>query len=279
MKNYTIWIISPPDYPHSRAFDEVALSLHYGFKNLGIDVPIARDPMDVRGIPIILGANVLSAMKGNLTLPRDTIIYNLEQITPGSRWLTDTYLSLLSQLQVWDYSDYNIEQLAKLGITNVKKCPIGYVDELQRVPHGVKKDIDVLFYGSVNERRRTVLNGLKDEGINIQYSRGHYDAERDAIIARAKIVLNVHFYEAKIFEMVRVSYLLANKVCVVSEDSPSEEALDAVKDGIALCEYGEIVSRCKELLADDAARDALAQKGYELFSAQKQEAALKGLLT
>jgi hypothetical protein len=42
---------------------------------------------------------------------------------------------------------------------------------------------------------------------------------RDELIARAKVVLNLHYYEAAIFEQVRVSYLLNNEALVISESS------------------------------------------------------------
>ena len=48
-------------------------------------------------------------------------------------------------------------------------------------------------------------------------------AERDALIARARLVLNLHFYPTAIFELVRVSYLLANGKAVVAECGPETE--------------------------------------------------------
>ena len=79
------------------------------------------------------------------------------------------------------------------------------------------EDIDVLFVGSVNERRLIVLKQLAAQGINVDARFNLYGAERDAFVARARIILNVHFYDARLFEIVRVSYLLANRKCVVSE--------------------------------------------------------------
>ena len=38
---------------------------------------------------------------------------------------------------------------------------------------------------------------------------------RDDLIARAKVVLNINKHQAKIFEIVRVSYLMANAKAVV----------------------------------------------------------------
>ena len=78
----------------------------------------------------------------------------------------------------------------------------------------------MLFYGMVNERRRQVLQNLESR-CRLAVLTGVFGAERDALIARAKIVLNLHYYETCILEQTRVSYLLNNGACVVSEDSPS----------------------------------------------------------
>jgi hypothetical protein len=51
---------------------------------------------------------------------------------------------------------------------------------------------------------------------------GAYGAGRDALVARSKIVLSMHYYEPAAFEIVRVAYLLANAKAVVAEVNPGE---------------------------------------------------------
>ena len=51
MKDYCIWIVSLPDFVHSHAFDEVALSLHCAFKTLGYEVPIVRTTSEITKHP------------------------------------------------------------------------------------------------------------------------------------------------------------------------------------------------------------------------------------
>jgi hypothetical protein len=83
-------------------------------------------------------------------------------------------------------------------------CGIGYGPELTRIAPA-PEDIDVLFVGSVNERRLIVLKQLAERGVNVDARFNLYGPERDAFVARARIILNVHFYDARLFEMVRVS--------------------------------------------------------------------------
>jgi hypothetical protein len=141
---------------------------------------------------------------------------------------------------------------------------------LTRIPTDQEKDIDVLFYGSVNERRARILDELKSRGLNVVSLFGVYGAERDQAIARAKIVLNHHHYKPNIFEIVRISYLLANKVCVVAEGDLDDPDVKPLNGGIELAPYDDLVERCVELVGDAARRQKVAQTGFERICARRQ---------
>ena len=147
--------------------------------------------------------------------------------------------------------------------------PIGYVPELTRIAPA-PEDIDVLFYGVLSERRYAVLKDLHDRGLRVKWLSGVLGASRDAWIARSKIVLNVHYWEAKIFEIARVSYLLANRRAVVSERGADPTLERDLESGVAFADYDGLVDRCVELLGDERARRELAERGYQVFSARSQ---------
>jgi acetyltransferase-like isoleucine patch superfamily enzyme/SAM-dependent methyltransferase len=201
-------------------------------------------------------------------LPKDSILYNLEQISPDSPWLTRNLLEQFKAFEVWDYSLTNIHNLQGLGVHHVKHVPIGYAPILSKIPQcsRAQQDIDVLFYGSLNERRDRILHQLQDRGIKVATLFGVYGPERDKVIARAKIVLNIHFYEAKVFEIVRVSYLLANQKFVISEQSPNDPDTDFLDQGLVFVPYEELVETCVKWLEDREGRDAIAQQGFQLMS-------------
>src|SRR5689334_15961752 len=106
MTRYSIWIVSPPNYIHSHAFDEVAIALDAAFRALGRDAEVVREPSRLGDVTIVLGANLLT--HGTVPADKRLILFNLEQITPNSVWLTDAYLALLGCHPVWDYSEGNI---------------------------------------------------------------------------------------------------------------------------------------------------------------------------
>ncbi|MDO8300157.1 MAG: hypothetical protein Q7T64_10710, partial [Lacisediminimonas sp.] len=128
-----------------------------------------------------------------------------------------------------------------------------------------KQDIDVLFYGTLANRRRLILDELRARGVNLHVETDCYGPQRDALIARARIVLNLHAYDAHIFEIVRVSYLLANRKAVVAEVGPHTDIDPLFRDAVAAAPYEHLVDTCMRLLANDGQRLALEQRGYEIM--------------
>ena len=271
-RQFCIWIVTPPNYLHSRCFEEVALSLREAFAALGHDAPIVTDAVDVVGTAVALGGHFLP----RLPHPRDLIVYNLEQLAGNADRIVPGYMDILRRYPVWDYSQRNIADLAAVGV-KAALCGIGYMPGLTRIPPAAK-DIDVLFIGSMNPRRGEVLDQIQAQGAKVQVVFNCYGAERDALIARAKLVLNVHFYEAKLFEIVRVSYLLANRVCVVSESGLDNELEMPFLGGVAFASYGGLAQACLRLLGHEAARGRIAEKGFRQMQALPQTDMLRRAL-
>ena len=277
MGQYAVSIATQPDFVHSEAFREVAESIHHGLLALGHD-SLLSDRTDLPGRRhIVFGSNLISEGDADAPLAPGSVLYNLEQIYDDSPWLTPALLSLFRKHTVWDYSLANIQALARHGI-RARHVPIGYVPELTRIPAAPWRDIDVLFVGSIVERRLAVLQALHERGANVIPAFGVYGAERDELIARAKIVLNVHMYEAKVFEVVRVSYLLANRCFVVSERGLDVAGERPYEEGIAFVEYRELVNTCLLYLADERARDRTASRGFELFAQRRVPDLLRAVL-
>lgn len=263
-KEVTVWIVSPIGYIHAHAFDEVAEALVFSLSQQGYCARIVRNPSLCSEITIVLGANLLPSFNID-RLPKNFIILNLEQVDPTSSWMDTKYLRLLSKSQVWDYSSQNIKRLEAEGIQGVKKCNIGYAPTLSRIDQNRPKDIDVLFFGSINERRQKILVNLRDENLNVQHLFGVYGPQRDEFIARSKVVLNLHYYDAGVFEIVRVFYLLSNSKCVVSEIGGDGDLEKPFCNGVAFASYESLVEECKLLVGDTAARSAQETAGFEVM--------------
>merc|ERR1712070_797038 len=99
-----------------------------------------------------------------------------------------------------------------LKINNITWVPIFYSQNLEVIKNMKEKPIDILFYGSMNPRRAHILNELnKKYNVEIRVN-DLWDKERDDLISKSKIVINIHYYENAIVELHRISYLLCNKV-------------------------------------------------------------------
>ena len=267
---FHVVIIRPQGYVHADAFLEIAETLVYGFRRLSCVVTCAENQLSKKATNIVLGANLFSE-EHIAAIPANTIIYNFEQLSESSAWMTPALIKLFEKFQVWDYSKRNIEQLKKIGISeNVRYVPLGYVEEMTRIPPKKEQDIDVLFYGSINPRREKIINDLKAAGLNVEALFGVYGKARDAYIARAKVIVNIHYYETNIFELVRVSYLLANKKAVVSEYTETTEIDEDFIDGVALAPYDQLVDKCKELIGSDELRHSFEKRGFQCIQAHDE---------
>ena len=101
---HCIWIVTPPDYEHHSAFEEIAQAVSFAFVELGGSAPLVRHPSEWAGrAPIVFGANLCRFMPIP-DLPPASIIMNLEQTVPGSHWLDPGYVSLLKRYPVLDYN-------------------------------------------------------------------------------------------------------------------------------------------------------------------------------
>ena len=213
---------------------------------------------------IVLGAN--DSLFEPRTIPENSIIVNFEQLGPGQFWNKPKYIQLLKNYPVWDYSLSNIKYLSSLGITDISKIDIGYTLNLETCPPApVHQDIDVLFFGALNKRRRDIGITLKSLGLKVVFTANCFGEKRDLLISRSKVVLNIHYYESKILEVVRLSHLLANKKCVISEQG-NEDCVNKVWGrGLVLCDYSEIVSNVLIYLFCDKQRHEQEERAYDFI--------------
>ncbi len=106
-----------------------------------------------------------------------------------------------------------------------------------------------------------VFSELCDGGLKCMFVSGLYDDARDALIGRSKIVLNINKHQSRIFEIVRVSYLLANAKAVVADRQDETFIEPEVESAVVFCAPDRILSECERLLDDEPARRAVEEHG------------------
>ena len=266
---YNICVVQPEGYVHARAFDEVAILISAGLRDLGHITEIHKNKLDSNARNIIIGCHLLDSQSSSI-MPEDTIILNTEQLSEEIGTWNKNILNWLAKYESWDYSTKNIENVKAAGLKSPKQLVLGYHDDLRKIHSTKKLDIDVLFYGSMNERRRDVLQHLAREGLTIKHLFGAYGEERDHWISRSKIVLNVHFFNSKIFEIVRCFYLMINQKAIISEVDEATNIDEVYRPGIRGVSYDQIVRECVKVCKDEDARFWLEEQSIKTISSLPQ---------
>ena len=157
--------------------------------------------------------------------PKNYIIYQLEQ-KDISKWVDKKYeLSILFSKKTWDYSSSNILKFPdilqkKMQHFSIPLIPYHYLNK------NLKKDIynnstnNILFYGSMNEKRQLILNYLQKKlhpKYKIKIITSIFENDLFKEILNSKIIINIHYYENGILETNRFNECLSCKKIVISE--------------------------------------------------------------
>jgi hypothetical protein len=169
-------------------------------------------------------------------VPPGAIIFQTENV-PGQ--IPDPR-ALWPEHEIWDIS---AASAARYG---AKHVPIGWHPSMERFERRPveEQDIDVVFTGCMNPRRADVLQQLADRGLKVAHigPGGPHGAERDAVLARSRLALNMLFYPDGTLPVLRVAHLVANRVPVLSERCPEQW------NWVSHCDYENLVSCAAGLL-------------------------------
>lgn len=178
----------------------------------------------------------------NIKLPKNYIVFNTEPLK-REYWLDILKKRILNSKFCIDYSYTHSLFFDEWGFSNYKIIPYGYCENNEVIYNKYKttdgdeeKDIDILFYGCLQERRRIYLDELKtfaaEHNFNLVIRDNnlyHYD-EKCKIISRSKIVLSIaHRENLNTNDMFRLSFLASNKIFFLTEklgDSKFEDSVD-----------------------------------------------------
>ena len=147
------------------------------------------------------------------------IVFNQEPLTATQRqFMHKGYFAWLKQAdEVWDYDEQNIEVLNLIRPDVKLHILKPYKDWSKFAP--VAKDIDILFYGSMNEHRANILNELKKK-YKVTIIQTWDGRVLDSYIMRSKVLLNLHYYyESSMQEQARMIRWIGSTCRIVSEKS------------------------------------------------------------
>jgi hypothetical protein len=240
-----------PYAPRPYVFTETALCLQESLHNAGFLSDLHVNRADPHSLSIVLGA--VPPLHGPLEQldPRKTILFNLEQLASDSALAGSDYRRWLCKWLVVDYHSANVDHLRR------ENGPQQEVLELPLVPgHAARfhpevpddKTVDVLFFGTLTQRRAQIVDRLERAGLTVETVAGSYANELTPAIRRARIVLHVHFHSTGLFPVTRFLQPVASGVPIVCETSVASRLGDWRQSGILFSDYDDLVAACLQLL-------------------------------
>ena len=202
----------------------LALSQKYNFPVENIFSPKIND------VYIVFGANSKPDVLLNAQLDAEFkfyyIILNSEQIE--SPFLKNkSYIKLLKDSIVFSYSDSItkwLEENIRIKISGSFYFP--FIQSLYKY----KREYDVVFVGSKNDKRFKILDNLKKTSLNIycDFEWKHSNPEDlNNLLNKSKVVINIPYYSNNALETHRIIKALSCGCSVISLRS-SDDELDSV---------------------------------------------------
>ncbi|MEO8525386.1 MAG: methyltransferase domain-containing protein [Caldimonas sp.] len=257
-------IQQPTGYVHSLGLLDQARYFRFQLRRLGATVSIAKNRLRHDAVNFVFGAHL--GFEAGLRERHACVFVNLEQLGEGGAKVPEAYLRLLESSAVVDYDAENRAAYTKHAddVLVVPLLHAPYLVPLDPIPLE-DRPIDLLFFGSMNERRCAWLERIRAQGRTVKVlDTALYGAERDAYILQAKAVLNVHFYESGRFEQARVAHCLSLGTFVISERTPRTHPHPAFEDSVLWIEDGQLEQFFSEDF-DTAPYHRLAKAALERF--------------
>lgn len=232
----------------------VAYMLNHALLEAGFQASVITSPPSLgfgKAVYIVLCPQMFSR------LPRNLISFQMEQST-SSRWFTRSYLKKLrTSLAILDYSRTNIAFMEQQGIPYrsifympIMKIP-NYLEFLAtkglHFERGLQKEYEVLFYGDVNNaRRRTFLDQL-NKRFEVKIIGNLFGDELYRHILKARVVVNIHYYETALLETTRIYECLSLGIPVVSETAMDRAEYPELESQVRFTEIGDVAEMIKAI--------------------------------
>jgi SAM-dependent methyltransferase len=213
-------IIQPLGYVHSLGFLDQARFFRHQFRRMGATVSLGKNRLRHDAVNFVFGAHL--GFDASLRARHTCVFVNLEQLGTGGAAVSPSYLALLGNSAVVDYDAGNVSaytaHLDDVPLISFAHAPYLVGEDLALDA----RPIDILFFGSVNDRRAQLIEQVETSGRTVTLlSSPLYGPERDGLIRQAKAVFNCHFYESARFEQARAFQCMSLGTPLISERTAS----------------------------------------------------------
>lgn len=211
--------------------------------------------------------------------PAVYIAFQMEQ-TINSRWLTEEYMDILhNAYAVFDYSLENIKYFNKdpLLASKMYYLPVDVCEDMMDDGYASEeKEYDVLFYGApFVEHRQRYLKPIGEE-FNLRIICEQFGPELYREMNKAKILINVHYYEDALLETTRLYETLSVSDCLIiserSGDPREEAALEGIVDFVEVGDVAAMMERIRYWLDHEEERKSAVAKNRATLEARANAA-------
>ncbi len=243
--------LTPKNYP-IKVFSDVAKNLFFFLKKKNKKIIFSNKIIKKNCLNIVLGTIFLKKrtkfffINRKNKLPKNTILYNLESFFHKNLWYNKSLKYFYNNYNVVDYSNNNAKKITNLGINIKGYFPI-FFNIIKKKK--IKKEIDILFVGSLNKRRKKILYKLKKKGLNVYASDNiKSPTQLKRLIIKSKIFLNIHYFGPREIEQVRINPNLSTDCIILSEKSLYKSENIFFSKFIKLCKYSNLVDEALNIL-------------------------------
>lgn len=263
--------------PETYIFDKIVKSLWFDMCKLNINcciIPINDliNPKYKKQL-WILHTQSYYYLKNNKLLDKTPKNYILIQYEPLDLLMDNhRFLEFIKNAkEVWTHSNGKEYDLIKTSLNkNIRFLPQGYCEYLDIkyqlfLNKGDRVNIDFLFYGQKNERRRNVFNKLKMMKYKVYNKRYLTDGERMNLLSRSKIVPIIHRDDYEVFDFARASPLISIRFFFICETPKDKKTLDLLPKELVHGDYKDIHNLCKKYIDDKTERNIISDSIYKYF--------------
>ena len=228
-----------------------------------------------KGTSIILGWSPSWLKENNDSLKeKEIIILNAEQLSANSVVVSESYLNSLKEWPVAEYHQANSPYLNNFFLLPIIPSSAVFYDCAIH-----EKDIDILFYGSINNRRNKIISNLIATGVRVHIVNKIYGYHLAQLINRSHIVLHIHYYETKFFPIIRFLQPIMRKIPIVCESSHMSDHNDWTESGILFADYDQLTITCLRLLANQEMQNKAAESVFRFSSLMKIDKSFCNMFT
>ena len=195
--------------------------------------------------------------------PKVYFAFQMEQ-TVSTRWLTEDYLvKLKNSCGILDYSLTNIDFFQKTEYRDISRnayyLPVDYCTQYTQADIPQEKAYDVLFYGDASNPRRKAMLEAVAKHFNVKVCSELYGEDVYREIRKAKVLLNIHYYDGALLETTRLYETLSlNATMIVSEDSEHRmetDRLEPFADFVPVGDTDALIERIAYWIEHDEERE------------------------